>query len=153
MARRADRTVPKEVEAEAPDIAEDFKEAASVLPKSRKASAALARRCLQSVLTTKGGAKKKNLAEQIDEVIGGLPSSLGDNVDAVRQIGNFAAHPIKSTSTGEIVEIEENEADWLLDVLEELFDFYYVGPARAASKRDALNQKLADAGKPQLKAP
>ena len=86
-------------------------------------------------------------------MIGTLPSSLADNVDAVRQVGNFAAHPIKSTSSGEIVEVEENEAEWLLDVLEGLFDFYYVAPARAASKRDALNQKLADAGKPQLKAP
>ena len=149
----ADRTVPKEVEVEAPSIAEDFKEAASVLPRSRKASAALARRCLQGVLTTKGGAKKRNLADQIDEVIGQLPSSLGQNVDAVRQVGNFAAHPMKSTSTGAIVEVEDDEADWLLDVLEELFDFYYVVPARAAAKRQALNKKLADAGKPQLKAP
>ena len=53
------RTVPKEVEAASPEIAGDFKEAAAVLPKSRKASAALARRCLQSVLVAKGGAKAK----------------------------------------------------------------------------------------------
>ena len=66
-----------------------------------------------------------------DVVIGNLPSSLADNVDAVRQVGNFAAHPIKSTSIGEIVEVEENEAEWLLDVLEELFDFD--GASRAAT--------------------
>ena len=69
-----DRAVPKEVEAESPEIGDDFKEAAAVLSRSRKASAALARRCLQCVLTTKGGAKAKNLAQQIDEVIGNLPS-------------------------------------------------------------------------------
>ena len=123
----------------------------SVFPKSKKASAALARRCLQFTLTTKGGAKSKDLASQIDEVIGSLPSVLADNVDAIRQVGNFAAHPIKSTSSGEIVDVEEGEAEWLLDVLEDLFEHFYVAPARAASRRDALNQKLSDAGKPSLK--
>ena len=54
---------------------------------------------------------------------------------------------MKSTNTGEIVGVEDGEAEWLLDVLEELFDFYYVAPARATSRRDALNKKLVDLGK------
>ena len=66
-------------------------------------------------------------------------------------IGNFAAHPIKSNSTGEIVEVEIGEAEWLLDVLELLFDFYFVQPAITKAKREALNQKLLDAGKPPMK--
>ena len=80
-----------------------------------------------------------------------LPSEIAANVDAIRHIGNFAAHPMKSKASGEIVEVEEGEAEWLLDVLEELFDFYYVGPAQAAARRDALNKKLASLGKPPLK--
>jgi hypothetical protein len=60
---------------------------------------------------------------------------------------------MKSTSTGQIVDVEEGEAEWLLDVLEELFEFYYVAPARAAARRDVLNQKLKDLGKPPLKTP
>jgi hypothetical protein len=47
--------------------------------------------------------------------------------------------------------VELGEAEWNLDVLESLFDFYFVQPARAKAKRDALNKKLADAGKPPLK--
>jgi hypothetical protein len=39
------------------------------------------------------------------------------------------------------------------DVLEELFDYYYVAPAQAAAKRAALNQKLTALGKPPLKTP
>jgi hypothetical protein len=66
-------------------------------------------------------------------------------------VGNFAAHPMKSKNSGEIVDVEDNEAEWLLEVLEELFEHYYVAPARAAGRRSALNQKLADAGKPGLK--
>jgi hypothetical protein len=147
------RPLPPEVAAVARNVADDFAEAVAVLPKSRKASAALSRRCLQMILKTVGGAKKKDLADQIDEVLPHLPPSIAQNVDAIRQVGNFAAHPMKSTNTGEIVEVEDAEAEWLLDVLEELCDHYYVAPAKAAAQRDALNKKLKDAGKPPLKQP
>ncbi len=58
---------------------------------------------------------------------------------------------MKSTSTGEILPVEPGEAEWNLDVLEALFDFYYVQVAVAAKKKAALNAKLADAGKPPMK--
>jgi hypothetical protein len=35
-------------------------------------------------------------------------------------------------------------------VLESLFDFYFVGPARTQARKDALNKKLSDVGKPSL---
>jgi len=149
----ATRPLPPEVHAAASSVAADFAEAVAVLPVSRKASAALSRRCLQLILTGAGNAKKRDLADQIDEVLPSLPPLLAQNVDAIRHVGNFAAHPMKSTSTGTIVEVEDGEAEWLLDVLEELMDFYYVAPARAKAKRDALNQKLQDMGKPALKQP
>lgn len=147
----AARPVPSEVESEAPALANDFREAVSVFPKSKKASAALSRRCLQFVLLHKGGVTEKDLAKQIDQVLPSLPSALAANVDAIRHVGNFAAHPMKSQSSGEIVDVEEGEAEWLLDVLDELFDFYYVAPAHAAAKRAALNAKLTELGKPPLK--
>jgi hypothetical protein len=37
--------------------------------------------------------------------------------------------------------------------LEALLDFYFVRPAKAQARRDALNARLAEAGKPQLKVP
>lgn len=90
---------------------------------------------------------------EIQQVLDGgkLPSPIAENIDAVRNIGNFAAHPSKSTSTGEIVPVEPHEAEWNLDVLESLFDFYFVQPARAKAKRDALNKKLQDANRPPMK--
>jgi hypothetical protein len=36
-------------------------------------------------------------------------------------------------------------------VLEELFDFYFVLPTVIQKKKDALNQKLKEAGKPPIK--
>ena len=123
------------------------------LADSPKASAALSRRCLQAILRDHAGVKHGNLAGEIQQVIdsGKLPSHLTESLDAIRNIGNFAAHPIKSTSTGEVIEVEDGEAEWNLDVLESLFDFYFVQPAIIKKKRDALNSKLKDAGKPQMK--
>jgi hypothetical protein len=135
------------------EYADDYKEACLVYSDSPKASAALSRRCLQNVLRAKAGVKPSNLSQEIDEVLRlkQLPSHLAEGIDAVRNIGNFAAHPIKSTNTGEIVDVEPGEAEWLLDILEGLFDFYFVQPAILKRKREALNAKLADAGKAPLK--
>jgi hypothetical protein len=136
-----------------PQIAEDYKEACLVLSDSPKASAALSRRCLQNLLRQAAGVKPGDLSGEIQQVLdsGKLPVDLADNIDAIRHIGNFAAHPNKSKSTGDVVPVEPHEAEWNLEVLESLFDFYFVQPARAKARRDALNKKLADAGKPLLK--
>src|SRR5258708_27330586 len=125
-------------------IAEEYTEACLVLLDSPKASAALGRRCLQHVLRGAAKVKPSALAAEIQQVLdsGKLPSVLADSIDAVRIIGNFSAHPIKSTSSGEIVDVEPHEAEWTLDVLEGLFDYYYVQPAMSAKRREALNKKL-----------
>jgi hypothetical protein len=140
-------------------IARDYRAACRVLADSLEASAALGRRCLQNLLVEKADAKKKDLADQIDEVLASkeLPARIAADLHAVRVIGNFGAHPIKSKSTGEIVDVELGEAEWNLDVLEGLFQHYeglfqhyYVDEERAKERRAAMNAKLKDAGKPPL---
>lgn len=130
-------------------LQEDYNEACLVLADSPKASAALSRRCLQSILREHAKAKPQNLNKEIDEVLASnaLPSHLAGDLHAIRAVGNFAAHPTKDTSTGEIVPVEPGEAEWLLDLLEGLFDFYFVAPAETQKRRDALNAKLKAAGK------
>lgn len=134
-------------------IAQDFKEACLVFPFSAKASAALSRRCLQNLLRTLDYVKHGDLHDEIQQVLDSntLPSMLSDSIDAIRQIGNFAAHPKKSISTGEIVDVEPGEAEWNLDILESLFDYYFVLPDVLQKKKDALNSKLGDIGKPKMK--
>jgi uncharacterized protein DUF4145 len=101
------------------EYAEDYNEACLVLADSTKASAALSRRCLQFLLRDKAKVKHQDLVKEIQELLdrGTLPSHIADSLDAVRNIGNFAAHPIKSKSTGEIVPVETGEAEWNLNVL------------------------------------
>jgi hypothetical protein len=142
--------VPEEVPKE---FSADYSEACIVLPDSEKASAALSRRCLQYLLRAKAGFDKRDLAEQIQQALDSntLPSHLASELDAIRNIGNFGAHPLKATNTGEIVDVEPHEAEWCLNVLEGLFDFYFVQPARAKARRDSLNEKLKNLGKPPMK--
>jgi hypothetical protein len=45
--------------------------------------------------------------------------------------------------------VEAGEAEWTLEVLEALFDF--VQPAKLEAKKNALNKKSSDAGKPPMK--
>ena len=132
---------------------DDYLEGCLVLPDSAKAAAALGRRCLQNLLREVAKVKPGNLADEIQQIIdsGTLPSDLNESIDAIRNVGVFAAHPMKSQHTGEVLDVEPGEAEWTLDVLEELFDFYFVRPAKLKQKRDALNQKLNQAGKPPMK--
>ncbi len=149
--KASNRTPPSpEVPAQ---YASDYVEGCLVLADSPKASAALSRRCLQHILRDTAKVKPQDLILEIQEVIdrGTLPSHIAESLDAVRVIGNFAAHPIKSTSTGEIVEVEPGEAEWNLDTLEALFDFYFVQPAIIQKKKAALNAKLKSVGKKPIK--
>lgn len=132
-------------------IAEDFNEAGLILNDSPKASAALSRRCLQTIIHEHFQIKKKNLSEEIDEVIKQVPPYISQQLDAIRQIGNFSAHPIKSQNTGEIVNVENGEAEWCLTILQTLFDFCYVQPKISEDKLEKLNKKLEECGKPPLK--
>jgi hypothetical protein len=116
---------------------------------SSSSRAALSRRLLQLILRDKAGAKPGDLYAEIQQVLdsGTLPSYVADSIDAVRAVGNFAAHPMKSKHTGEIASVEPGEAEWLLDTIELLFDLYFVQPARLQERRAALNAKQQDLGK------
>lgn len=127
-------------------LVSDYREALLVLPVSPKASAALSRRCLQSLLVLQG-TTKRDLVDQIDELRPTLPSYVADYVDHVRELGNISAHAKQSKATGEIVDVEPGEAEWMLELLEELFDHYYTKPAESAAKQSALKAKFADISK------
>jgi hypothetical protein len=149
------RQIARKVEAEVPErFKKDFVEACAVLPISPKASPALSRRILQDILREQFKIKHPSLANEIDDFINlkDVPSYLTQAVDAVRNVGNFAAHPTKDTNTGEVVEVEPGEAEWLLDVIEALFDFAFVQPIRLEERKQKLNQKLQAVGKPPMKS-
>jgi hypothetical protein len=143
------RPLPPEV----PDLyRSDFDQARLVIELSPKSSAALSRRILQSILHDQFTIKAHNLQKEIAEFIETIhpPQHLGEQLDAIRAVGNFAAHPLKDTATGLIQDVEPGEAEWLIETLESLFDFAFVQPAKTASRKAALNAKLAASGKPLI---
>jgi hypothetical protein len=145
--------VPLEVPS---NIAKDYIEACNVLPISAKASAALSRRCLQNMLHAHNY-NAKDLAKEIDLLLNegdpkkALPHKLRETVDGIRNFGNFSAHPIDDKTTLQIIDVEPHEAEWCLQILEDMFEHFYVGPAAAKAMKAALDAKLAGAGKPPSK--
>ncbi len=142
----------RQLPAEVPDdLARDYNEAAATLPISPRASAALARRCLQHFCVDYLNAPARDLDKSIAQVVAsGRLSHLNRAFDAVRVLGNLAAHPTKSSHTGALVEVESGEAEAILAVLHEAFDAHWGAPARAEQIRLRINEKLVEAGREPL---
>ena len=145
----AERPAPLEVPEQ---LRSDYGEATAIVGRSPQASAALSRRIVQQVLGDQGGYQKRDLSEQIQNFIDDPrnPSGLKQNLDYLREIGNFAAHTMKSESTGEVLPVEPGEAEWAIDVVDGLFDLYFVAPARDAERRRAFDQRIEEAGRRPL---
>jgi Domain of unknown function (DUF4145) len=123
---------------------EDYCDAARLLVESPRASAAIGRRCLHRLLRESIGMGDTDLNRQIETLLASkqLPRHLADAIDAVRYLGNFGLYPTKSTKPSEICELALGEAEWLLDTLDGLFNYFFVEPAATERKRAALMASL-----------
>lgn len=121
----------------------NFKEAEQVLQISPKASATISRYLLQMVLHEELGIKKRNLDDELKalENKSDIPTTLITMLQVMRKVANFGAHPKKSTNSAEIVDVEPHEAEVMLDLLEELFDYVFVKPAKNQEFIEAAKEK------------
>lgn len=112
-------------------IATDYREACSVLPISPKASAALSRRVLESILIDRGY-ETGDLYEKIQQVSSDdvLPQNLIEVIDVVRIVGNASAH---SKNRHGIIAVDPVDAEWLLDIIERFISHFYTQPAEDAA--------------------
>ncbi|BAO55453.1 DUF4145 domain-containing protein [Nonlabens marinus] len=135
------------------NIYNDYIEAKEILGISNKGSAAVSRGLLQLILRDYYDVTHSNLAAEIKQAIDSnkLPTYLADEIDAIRMIGNFAAHPSKSLNTGIVVPVEPNEAEWLIAIIEGLLECTFIAPALQRKRISRLNDKLEDIGKPPMK--
>jgi hypothetical protein len=111
----------------------DYVEACRIVYLSPKASATLARRCLQGMIRDFCGIKKETLFQEIgelrkrvddDRAPKGVSSESVDAIDAVRNIGNIGAHMEKDINL--IIDVEPDEAQTMIGLIETLFDEWYV---------------------------
>lgn len=127
----------------------DLKEADMLLDISPNASAALSRRCLQSILHHELQIKKPNLDQEIQEYLDTVrpPTQISALIDGIRQIGNMSAHAWKNKVTGEIIDVDPEEAQLCLSVLFLILDYHFVQPKRSRKILEQTNVKLEAAGK------
>lgn len=128
-------------------IRNDYKEAFSILFKSPKASATLSRRCLQGMIRDFWGIKKNRLIDEINELQGKIPAAQWAAIDALRQLGNIGAHMEKDVNA--IVDIDDNEAEMLLQLIELLMEKWYIN----RHDKEQLYKKIEDANRNKKNLP
>ena len=142
-------------------LREDYEEACKILDLSPKASATLARRCLQGMIRDFWGVSDlPNLYQEIQAIEDKVDPETWSAIDSIRDIGNIGAHMQHDINL--IVSVEPHEAQLLLKLIEDLFQDWYIQrhqrSARAAqivemaqSKKEA--KKVFQNDKQALPAP
>jgi hypothetical protein len=105
-------------------IVGDYQEACLIKSLSPKASATLARRCLQGVIRDFWGISEGRLIDEIIAIKDKTDPLTWQAIDSVRKIGNIGAHMEKDINL--IIEVDENEAGMLLSLIEILIKDWYV---------------------------
>lgn len=114
----------------------------------------LARRALEFTLKDKGF-NGRDLAAQVDSLMShpeGVPSTILDNIDAVRILGNWESHWL-DLNDEEYIEPAKELTEWNVELLEWFLDHFYVKPARAKLNRDKINETASQAGRQSMKQP
>jgi hypothetical protein len=137
-------------------LIEDYTQACRIRDLSPKASATLARRCLQGMIRNFCKITKKTLDQEIKALRvaiddgtaprGVTPESV-DGIDDVRKVGNIGAH--MESDVNMIIDIEPGEAQMLIELIETLFDEWYVAQYKR-EQRFAGVKALAEAKKEEI---
>ena len=109
-------------------------------------------RILAALLREYAGLHQRYLSKQIEEFIKDTrhPSRLLENLHYLREIRNFAAHE-QADAEGNEIEIGLAEAEWTLNVIDDLFDYFIVGPEKDRLRRAAFDEKIQKAGRRAIK--
>lgn len=122
-------------------IREDYVESCLIADLSPKASATLARRCLQGMIRDFCAVKPGRLVDEIDALSkaleeGSAPRGVSDDsieaLTAIRHMGNFGAHMEKDVDL--VIPVEANEARELIGLIETLFEDWYVERFKRAQR-------------------
>lgn len=126
------------------EFADEYLAAAQILCYSPEAAAAIGRRLLQRVLSDRVGLGAGALAGQISGTEGSpeLPLYLEEALQAYARIAKLEPGGSKSLHPEALTPVEPGEAEWLLDVLQPLFELYFVQPARLRRKQAALEERI-----------
>lgn len=123
-------------------IQEDYYEACRIRDLSPKASATLARRCLQGMIRDFHGISKGTLNEEIKVLEEVVDPDTWASIDAIRSVGNIGAHMERDINV--IVEVDPEEAQLLIGLIEQLVDDWYVDRENRRLRSESLKALAED---------
>jgi hypothetical protein len=129
----------------------DYEEAASILDLSPRMSSVLSRRILGDLLEHHAKLEYNSLKKQIDEFIADTarPYELREDLHYLREIGDFSSHT-QTNDRGEIINVTRDEAEWTLDIVDRLFDYFIVSPEKSRKLREGIAEKIKEAGRKEI---
>lgn len=127
-------------------LIEDYTESCLIRESSPKASATLARRCLQGIIRNFWSVKPGRLVDEIEAIKDKTDQLTWEAIDAVRKVGNIGAHMEKDIDL--IVEVDPNEAELLINLIETLFQDWYIN----REERKQRLQSIVDIGAQKTEA-
>ena len=132
-------------------LREDYLEACLIRDLSPKASATLSRRCIQGMIRDFCKIQKATLFEEISTLrelvdAGNAPQGVSlesvDAIDHIRGVGNIGAHMEKNIN--HIVPVDPEEAQLLIELIESLFEDWYVAREKRASRLASIKALAED---------
>jgi len=105
-------------------ILDDYREACLISDLSPRASATIARRCLQGMIRDFWNIRKARLIDEIEAIKDSVDPLTWKAIDAVRSVGNIGAHMEKDINL--IVDVEPEEAAQLIGLIELLLRDWYI---------------------------
>lgn len=132
-------------------IVEDYYEACTIRDLSPKASATLARRCLQGMIRDFCGIADKTLHRELDRLRkqvdenaapAGVTIEDVEAIDHVRSVGNIGAHMEKDIN--QVIDVDPGEAQALIELIELLLDDWYVARHQRRQKLEKIASIAAE---------
>ena len=124
-------------------IRSDYNEACAIVLLSPKASATLARRCLQGMIRDFWGViDKPNLHQEILAIKDRVDPVVWQAILDVKSIGNIGAHMEKDINL--IIDVSPDEADLLIEMVEMLLDDWYVARHEKQQKLQRIKDIAAE---------
>ena len=118
-------------------IRNDYVEAYEIRQLSPKASATLARRCLQGMIRDFFQVKPGKLNEEINSIKDKTDPAVWKVINSVRQLGNIGAH--MEQDINKIIDIDPDEAEKLIKLIEFLLEKWYINRHDAETLFDDIN--------------
>ena len=119
------------------DIVEDYNQACRIRDLSPNASATMSRRCLQGMIRDFWEVKgEPNLSAEINAIKKSVQPKTWKAIDAVRKVGNIGAH--MEADANLILDVQPDEAQALIDLIEMLFEDWYVDRHNRDQRSDAV---------------